>query len=175
MSGLYPWLGKKKSQNSQAKCRSANRLVSRLRLFPPAFLLTRKPDHKRERPAGALVFVWRGQGSCRPSLASSPFGSSVHGAHGCRFSSSNRGTPSMNRVCGAKGEMAMVSASSLLGTPVTAGYRLAGRCWRDRGCLTACNPDHRQACDSKRACLVIDGWARRRCPAAKGKDQLNRR
>ena len=25
-------------------------------------LLTRKPDHKRERPAGALVFVWPGQG-----------------------------------------------------------------------------------------------------------------
>ena len=25
-----------------------------------------------------------------------------------------------------------------------------------------CNPDHRQACDSKRACLVIDGWARDR-------------
>ena len=31
---------------------SHGRLVSRLRLFPPAFLLTRKPDHKRERPAG---------------------------------------------------------------------------------------------------------------------------
>ena len=31
------------------------------------------------------------------SLTARPFHSSVHGAHGCRFSSSNRGTPSMNR------------------------------------------------------------------------------
>jgi len=52
----------------------------------------REPEERREAMAGR----WPGVG--RP-LVSLPLasGSSVHGAHGCRFSSSNRGTPSMNR------------------------------------------------------------------------------